>query len=300
MSSQFRYAQDVHCRKDAGDILLPHPVMGNPGTQNHMHVVGASSPGPAGTISAPQEAARERLIELLKQTGEGSKSAFAELCTLTSPKLLRSSGEAEDVLQNWVCTQGTIPLYRWSMWCRCSPSWSRAMPRTKPSETGGIGALRAGDSGSLLGVDTVVPDTNTTSTCFTRESVLACFATTRHARRADVPWFAPLAALAWFLRGFTICAKHIVAETSAMPRNHPECPPVRHDRHYGGAFDARARDGRQGRRCHRRSVVMQRSAARDHGRYAAAIPKRSCAFNGCGGAGGGVACVRPRRRSPFT
>lgn len=132
-------------------MLLPHPVMGNPGTQNHMHVVGASSPGPARTISAPQEAARERLIELLKQTGEGSKSAFAEPCTLTSPKLyssaytiLRSSGEAEDVLQNWVCTQGTIPLYRWSMWRRCSPSWSRAMPRTKPSETGGIGALRAG------------------------------------------------------------------------------------------------------------------------------------------------------------
>lgn len=155
-------------------------------------------------------------------------------------------------------------------------------------------------SGSLLGVDTVVPDTNTTSTCFTRESVLACFATTRHARRADVPWFAPLAALAWFLRGFTICAKYIAAETSAMPRNHPECPPVRHDRHYGGAFDARASDGRQGRRCHRRSVVVQRSAARDHGRYAAAILKRSCAFNGCGGASGGAACVRPRRRSPFT
>ncbi|MCP1170897.1 hypothetical protein [Ralstonia chuxiongensis] len=107
MSSQFRYAQDVHCRKDAGDMLLPHPVTGNPGTRNQMHVVGASSPGPAGTISAPQETARERLIELLKQTGEGSKSAFAELCTLTSPKLyssaytiLRRSGEAEDVLQN--------------------------------------------------------------------------------------------------------------------------------------------------------------------------------------------------------
>lgn len=64
-------------------------------------------PEAEGTISARQEAVRERLVELLKQTGEGSKSAFAELYTLTSPKLyslaygiLSSSGEAEDVLQD--------------------------------------------------------------------------------------------------------------------------------------------------------------------------------------------------------
>ena len=107
MSSQLRYAQDVRCGNNAGGIPLPHPVMGNRGTRNHMHVVGASLPEAEGTISARQEAVRERLVELLKQTGEGSKSAFEELYTLTSPKLyslaygiLRSSGEAEDVLQD--------------------------------------------------------------------------------------------------------------------------------------------------------------------------------------------------------
>lgn len=106
MPSRLRHAPDVRCANDAIGIPLPHPVAGNRGTRNHMHVVGASLLESEDSISARQEGGRERLLELLKQTAEGSRSAFADLYALTSPKLyslaygiLRSSGEAEDVLQ---------------------------------------------------------------------------------------------------------------------------------------------------------------------------------------------------------
>jgi len=71
-----------------------------------MHVVGASLLESEDSISARQEGGREHLVQLLKQTADGSRPSFAELYVLTSPKLyslaygiLRSSGEAEDVLQ---------------------------------------------------------------------------------------------------------------------------------------------------------------------------------------------------------
>ncbi|MBA9871192.1 sigma-70 family RNA polymerase sigma factor [Ralstonia insidiosa] len=106
MPSTLRYAQGVRCASDAVGIPLSHPVAGNRGTRNLMHVVGASLLESEDSISARQNGGREHLVQLLKQTAEGSRSAFAELYTLTSPKLyslaygiLRSSGEAEDVLQ---------------------------------------------------------------------------------------------------------------------------------------------------------------------------------------------------------
>lgn len=106
MPSQLRYAPDTRCANESVDIPLLHPVGGNRGTRNHMHVVGASSLESEDSNSARQSGGREHLVDLLKQTAEGSRTSFAELYALTSPKLyslaygiLRSSGEAEDVLQ---------------------------------------------------------------------------------------------------------------------------------------------------------------------------------------------------------
>lgn len=150
MSSQLRYAQDVRCGKDVVGIPFPHPVMRDRATRNHMHVVGASSPEAAGAISARQEAAREQLVDLLKQTGEGSKSAFAELYTLTSPKLyslaytiLRSSGEAEDVLQDiyvaiWQRADQFDPLRGTAMTWLISLARNKSIDRLRQSrETAG-------------------------------------------------------------------------------------------------------------------------------------------------------------------
>ena len=106
MPPKLRCAPDVRCANDAVGIPLPHPVAGNRGTRNHMHVVGASLLESEDSTSARQEGGREHLVQLLKDTAEGSRASFAELYALTSPKLyslaygiLRSSGEAEDVLQ---------------------------------------------------------------------------------------------------------------------------------------------------------------------------------------------------------
>lgn len=106
MPSRLRCVPDVRCANNAVGIPLPHPVAGNRGTRNHMHVVGASLLESEDSIPARQNDGREHLVELLKQTAEGSRTSFAKLYALTSPKLyslvygiLRNSGEAEDVLQ---------------------------------------------------------------------------------------------------------------------------------------------------------------------------------------------------------
>lgn len=72
-----------------------------------MHAVGASFPESDDSMPVPQERGRERLVELLGQVAGGNRTSFAELYALTSSRLyalvygiLRSSGEAEDVLQD--------------------------------------------------------------------------------------------------------------------------------------------------------------------------------------------------------